>query len=102
MVAVLLAPGPPLRAYIGLGAFLECRCCAVHFRRLGLLPRLAASLDDVHAGCAAIALHAQPSRVAGKSCVFEGYVFEGTEAVPTFFAVRPSNSDKTGSSPRVL
>ena len=58
LVAVLLAPGRPLRAYIGLGAFLERRCCALRFHRLGLLPCLAAFLHDVHAGCAAITLDA--------------------------------------------
>jgi len=57
LVAVLLAPGRPLRPNVGLGAFLERWVRSLCFDGLRLLTGLAAFLDDVRAGHTAVALH---------------------------------------------
>lgn len=50
---------------------------------------LSALLNDIDAGIAAIAFHAEPGRVARKPCVLQRHVLERAQAMPALLAVFP-------------
>jgi hypothetical protein len=64
---VLLAPGRPALADVDFGAFLEGRQSELDFRDFRFLARRALLLNDVNAGCAAIAFDAETRSIASKT-----------------------------------
>jgi hypothetical protein len=86
---MLFAPGQPVRADVGLGAFFEGRQHRLDFDRPRLLAGYALLLNDVDAWCAAITLHAQARRVACETCLFERHILERSESVPALLPVFP-------------
>lgn len=86
---VLGAPRRPVRPDMPFGAFLESGASASILAALVSSRAARRSWDNVHTGRAPIALHTEPSGVAGQPGVFQRYVLERPEASPTFLAVLP-------------
>lgn len=83
MVAVLLAPGIPVFVDVGLRAFLEGLRLLCRFRGLCLLPGDPFLLDQVDAGT-----DLQARGIAEQSCLLQGNILEGAEAVPALLAFK--------------